>query len=46
LGSISNIIGVEGASLRVKIGFLEYLKVGVPLTVLSLMAGVIILSLF
>jgi Na+/H+ antiporter NhaD/arsenite permease-like protein len=46
LGSIANIIVIEGASSRVKIGFLEYLKVGVPLTVLSLMAGVIILSLF
>jgi Na+/H+ antiporter NhaD and related arsenite permeases len=46
LGSIANIIVIEGASLRVKIGFLEYLKVGLPLTVLSLMAGVIILSLF
>ncbi|MCI4453635.1 MAG: anion transporter [Thermodesulfobacterium sp.] len=46
LGSIANIIVIEGASSRVKIGFLEYLKVGLPLTVLSLMAGVIILSLF
>jgi Na+/H+ antiporter NhaD/arsenite permease-like protein len=46
LGSIANIIVIEGASSRVKIGFLEYLKVGFPLTVLSLMAGVIILSLF
>jgi Na+/H+ antiporter NhaD/arsenite permease-like protein len=46
LGSIANIIVIEGASSRVKIGFLEYLKVGLPLTVLSLMTGVIILSLF
>ncbi|NAZ30768.1 MAG: anion transporter [Caldimicrobium sp.] len=46
LGSVANIIVIEGASSRVKIGFLEYLKVGLPLTVLSLMAGVIILSLF
>jgi Na+/H+ antiporter NhaD/arsenite permease-like protein len=46
LGSIANIIVIEGASSRVKIGFLEYLKLGLPLTVLSLMAGVIILSLF
>jgi len=46
LGSIANIIVIEGASSRVKIGFLEYLKVGLPLTILSLMVGVIILSLF
>jgi Na+/H+ antiporter NhaD/arsenite permease-like protein len=46
LGSIANIIVIEGASSRVMIGFLEYLKVGLPLTVLSLMAVVIILNLF
>jgi len=46
LGSIANIIVIEGASSKVKIGFLEYLKIGLPLTVLSILAGLIILNLF
>ncbi len=44
LGSIANIIVIEGASNRVKIGFLEYLKVGVPVTLLSLIIGYFIIS--
>lgn len=45
LGSIANIIVVEGARTRVKIGFAEYLKVGVPLTLATLLAGSLWLTL-
>jgi Na+/H+ antiporter NhaD/arsenite permease-like protein len=45
LGSIANIIVVESASPKVKIGFLEYLKVGVPVTILSILVGFLILSI-
>lgn len=39
LGSIANLIVIERARRVVRISFLEYLKVGVPLTVLSLLFG-------
>lgn len=39
LGSIANIIVVEGARPRVQIGFAEYLKVGIPLTIATIIAG-------
>jgi Na+/H+ antiporter NhaD/arsenite permease-like protein len=39
LGSIANIIVVEGARHRVKIGFIEYMKVGVPLTIVTVAVG-------
>ena len=44
LGSIANIIVIEGASTKVKISFWEYLKVGFPLTLLSILAGFFILK--
>jgi Na+/H+ antiporter NhaD/arsenite permease-like protein len=44
LGSIANLIVAEGAKQRAPISFREYLAVGVPVTVLSLLAGVILLS--
>ena len=43
LGSIANLIVVERAKSQVKIGFGEYLKVGVPLTLVSIAIGVLIL---
>jgi Na+/H+ antiporter NhaD/arsenite permease-like protein len=44
LGSVANLIVVEAARAgRVKIGFLEYCRVGVPLTVLTLFLGWLIL---
>ncbi|WP_051132407.1 SLC13 family permease [Thermodesulfobacterium thermophilum] len=46
LGSIANIIVIEGASPKVKIGFFEYLKIGLPVTLLSVLVGLVILSLF
>jgi len=39
LGSIANIIVVEGARPRVQIVFSEYLKVGIPLTIATIIAG-------
>lgn len=38
-GSIANIIVVEKARSEVHIGFLEYMKIGVPVTLLTLMVG-------
>ena len=46
LGSVANLIVVERARHVVHISFTEYLKVGVPLTVLSILAGVFLLSLW
>jgi Na+/H+ antiporter NhaD/arsenite permease-like protein len=44
LGSIANLIVVERARHSVRISFLEYLKVGFPLTVLSIGVGVLFLK--
>ena len=42
LGSIANLIVVEGARRHgIKIGFVDYLKLGVPLTILTLLVGVL-----
>jgi Na+/H+ antiporter NhaD/arsenite permease-like protein len=43
LGSIANLIVAEGARTRAPIGFSEYLKVGVPVTLLTLTLGVLLL---
>jgi Na+/H+ antiporter NhaD/arsenite permease-like protein len=43
LGSIANLIVVERARHEVKISFWEYLKVGVPLTIVSIGLGVLLL---
>jgi Na+/H+ antiporter NhaD/arsenite permease-like protein len=46
LGSVANLIVVENARRAgTELGFLEYLKVGVPLTVLTTLAGVTWLTL-
>jgi Na+/H+ antiporter NhaD/arsenite permease-like protein len=46
LGSVANLIVVEAArAARVDIGFLEYCKVGVPLTVVTLVIGWLVLVL-
>ncbi len=46
LGSVANLIVVEAArEARVTIGFWEYARVGVPLTVLTLLLGWLILAL-
>jgi Na+/H+ antiporter NhaD/arsenite permease-like protein len=44
LGSIANLIVIERARHTIKISFLEYLKVGIPLTLLTLWVGVLILG--
>ena len=44
LGSIANLIVAEGARRTEPISFADYLRVGVPVTVLSLLAGVLILA--
>ena len=44
LGSVANLIVIERARRQVKIGFWEYAKTGVPLTILSLAAGVLRLN--
>jgi Na+/H+ antiporter NhaD/arsenite permease-like protein len=44
LGSIANLIVIERSRRTVAITFLEYLKVGVPLTVLSLLSGAFLLG--
>jgi Na+/H+ antiporter NhaD/arsenite permease-like protein len=46
LGSVANLIVVESARRAgTHLGFVEYLKVGVPLTILTTLAGVVWLSL-
>jgi Na+/H+ antiporter NhaD/arsenite permease-like protein len=45
LGSVANLIVVENArKLGIRVGFLEYLKVGVPLTILTVAAGILWLT--
>ncbi|HTP34015.1 MAG TPA: anion transporter [Candidatus Acidoferrales bacterium] len=44
LGSVANLIVIERARHDVKIGFWEYAKAGVPLTMLTLAAGVWMLN--
>jgi Na+/H+ antiporter NhaD/arsenite permease-like protein len=45
LGSVANLIVVEMARAEgVKISFFEYLKVGVPLTIITLIVGIVWLS--
>jgi Na+/H+ antiporter NhaD/arsenite permease-like protein len=46
VGSVANLIVVEVArGSRVRIGFLEYCRVGVPLTLLTLLVGWLFLAL-
>ena len=40
-GSVANIIVVEKARREAHIGFVEYMKIGVPVTVLTLIVGVV-----
>ena len=44
LGSVANLIVVQRARHEVRIGFWEYFKVGAPLTVLTIAAGVVLLG--
>uniref|UniRef100_A0A7V3RHZ7 Anion transporter n=1 Tax=candidate division WOR-3 bacterium TaxID=2052148 RepID=A0A7V3RHZ7_UNCW3 len=43
IGSVANIIVFESAKDEVKVGFFEYLKVGLPLTIITILIGIVIL---
>jgi Na+/H+ antiporter NhaD/arsenite permease-like protein len=43
IGSVANIIVFESARDEAKVGFFEYLKVGLPLTLITLFLGVCVL---
>ena len=45
IGSIANLIVLEQTKGEVKISFLEYLRVGLPLTLITLLVGVVVLQL-
>jgi len=45
LGSVANIIVVESARQHIKIGFWDYAKIGIPVTLLTTIIGVAILLL-
>jgi Na+/H+ antiporter NhaD/arsenite permease-like protein len=45
LGSIANIIVVESARHHIKIGFWDYAKIGIPVTILTTIIAVAILLL-
>jgi Na+/H+ antiporter NhaD/arsenite permease-like protein len=44
LGSIANLIVAEGARRTAPISVVQYHKVGVPVTVVTLLAGVLLLA--
>jgi len=44
IGSVANLIVLEASKDEVAISFLEYLKVGLPVTVLTIAAGVLMLQ--
>ncbi|HUL54054.1 MAG TPA: anion transporter [Opitutaceae bacterium] len=43
LGSVANIIVVESARGRIEVGFWDYARLGIPVTVLTTAAGILIL---
>lgn len=45
LGSVANIIVMESARRRIEMGFWDYAKFGIPVTVLTTLAGMIIVLL-
>lgn len=45
LGSVANIIVMESARRRVEMGFWDYAKFGIPVTILTTIAGMAILTL-
>ena len=46
LGSVANIIVVESARKHVEVGFWDYAKYGIPVTILSTILGMMVLLLF
>ena len=45
LGSVANIIVVESARKHVEVGFWDYAKFGIPVTILSTILGMLVLML-
>jgi Na+/H+ antiporter NhaD/arsenite permease-like protein len=45
LGSVANIIVVESARKHTEVGFWDYAKFGIPVTILTTIAGMFILLL-
>ena len=45
LGSVANIIVVESARGHIEVGFWDYAKFGIPVTILTTMVGMVILLL-
>jgi len=45
LGSVANIIVVESARGHCEVGFWDYAKLGIPITILTTLAGVTLLLL-
>jgi len=45
LGSVANIIVIESARSHVEIGFWDYARYGIPITVLTTVAGMAIVVL-
>lgn len=43
LGSIANLIVVQGARHEIKIRFVDFLKVGIPLTIITILIGILFL---
>jgi Na+/H+ antiporter NhaD/arsenite permease-like protein len=43
IGSVANLIVVEQSKKHVKIGFFEYMKAGVPVTIISMVIGILML---
>jgi Na+/H+ antiporter NhaD/arsenite permease-like protein len=43
LGSVANIIVVESARSKVEVGFWDYARVGIPVTILTTIIGMAIL---
>jgi Na+/H+ antiporter NhaD/arsenite permease-like protein len=46
LGSVANIIVVESARKHIEVGFWDYAKYGIPITVLTTAVGILLLLLF
>jgi Na+/H+ antiporter NhaD/arsenite permease-like protein len=45
LGSVANIIVVESARKHIEVGFWDYAKFGIPVTLLTTLVGMILLLL-
>jgi Na+/H+ antiporter NhaD/arsenite permease-like protein len=45
LGSVANIIVVESARKHVQFGFWDYARLGIPVTILTTLIGMLILML-